>query len=144
MNSISTLTSISPSTSKPQTAEVQAATKSKKTQENTTEKSAKNQYLQTDKVEISEASQKKLFESKENNSNEKDSDELTGSPKDTIAGESADAANKTNGSDIDKEIRELSLKLMELSIEIERLKDKEYSESVNQCKKSKRWKWSSR
>jgi hypothetical protein len=89
--------------------------------------SSNNKYLQPDKVEISEASLKKLSESEEED--QKKSLNITDELK---TKEDAEAISKTNESDIDEEIRELSLEILELTIKIEMLKAKEDKESVEE------------
>lgn len=88
--------------------------------------SPKDKYLQPDQVEISEESRKKLSESEEAQKKS-----LSISNKAT-AKEGVNTKGKAEESDIDKEIRELSLEILELTIQIERLKNKEDKKSVQQ------------
>lgn len=127
MESISTLTSVishkNTSSSQEKIIPVNEISIGEK-QSNT---SSNNKYLQPDKVEISEASLKKLSESEEED--QKKSLNITDELK---TKEDAEAISKTNESDIDEEIRELSLEILELTIKIEMLKAKEDKESVEE------------
>jgi hypothetical protein len=129
MNNILTMSSIASSAHKQPTPAISSSTVAEKSVEKTSNTTVEKQYLQPDKVEISAASQKKLSESE---SEEKNSAETTESDKDVKAKSDVDTASKTNKSDIDKEIRELSMEIMELSIKIENLKAKEDAESVKE------------
>jgi hypothetical protein len=86
-----------------------------------------NKYLQPDQVEISEASRKKLSESEE-----KDPQELADTSDKVMTKEEVDATSKTNESDIDKQIRELSMEILDISIQIQMLEGKENKESVEE------------
>jgi hypothetical protein len=86
-----------------------------------------NKYLQPDQVEISEASRKKSSESEE-----KDPQELADTSDKVMTKEEVDATSKTNESDIDKQIRELSMEILDISIQIQMLEGKENKESVEE------------
>lgn len=86
-----------------------------------------NKYLQPDQVEISEASRKKLSESEE-----KDPQKLADTSDKVVNKEEVNATSKTNESDIDKQIRELSMEILDISIQIQMLEGKENKESVEE------------
>ncbi len=125
MNSISTLTSVSSFTSQPQAAEIKASVITEKAQEQTGEKSVEKKHLPTDKVDISEAAQKKLSESET-------SSEKTGTAKDVMAEEEVATETQNTASDPEKEIRQLSLEILEITVKIEMLKTKEDQESIKE------------
>lgn len=87
---------------------------------------SKDKYLQPDQVDISEASRKKLSESEET---QKKSFSISNK---TTAKEEVSTKGNADESDIDKEIRELSLEILELTIQIEMLKSKEDKKSVQE------------
>lgn len=127
MESISTLTNAIPQTNKGYSQEKATPSVDVSLEEKQSNTLLNNKYLQPDEVEISEASLKKLSESEE------DQKDLENTIDKAMSKEEAAAAiNKPNESDIDKEIRELSLEILELSIKIEMLKAKEDKESVKE------------
>lgn len=86
-----------------------------------------NKYLQPDQVEISEASRKKLSESEG-----KDPQELADTTEKVMTKGEVNVTSKANESDIDKEIRELSMQILEISVQIQMLEGKENKESVEE------------
>jgi len=94
--------------------------------ESSSNKSLKDKYLQPDQVEISEASRQKLSEE------EKDQEHSFDISNNRITKYEAEVTKGANDSDIDKEIRELSMEILELTIKIEMLKAKEDKESIKE------------
>ena len=90
-----------------------------------------NKQLQTDKIVLSAEAKAKSAEAEENEGEDKksiDASSLNG-VKSTAE---VEAENKASESDLDKEIRELSMKMLELSVKIQLLQDKEDKESVKE------------
>jgi len=94
--------------------------------ESSSNKSLKDKYLQPDQVEISEASRQKLSDE------EKDQEHSFDISNNRITKDEAEVTKGANDSDIDKEIRELSMEILELTIKIEMLKAKEDKESIKE------------
>lgn len=82
-----------------------------------------SEHLQPEQVEISEASRKKLSESEE---------DTTKNFSTVMTTEEVEAEKKKNESDLDKEIRKLSVEILEITIQIEMLKNKEDKESIKE------------
>jgi len=127
MESISTLTSVIPHTSAGSSQEKVVSVNDVLPEEKQSNMSSNNKYLQPDKVEISEASLKKLSESEE-----EDQKTSLNTLDKVKTSEEAEAISQTNESDIDEEIQKLSLEILELTIKIEMLKAKEDKESVKE------------
>ena len=127
MDSISTPTSVIPHTNTVVSQEKVIPVNEASIGEKQSNISSNNKYLQPDKVEISEASLKKLSESEE-----EDQKKSLSTIDKVKTKEDAEAISKTNESDIDEEIRELSLEILELTIKIEMLKAKEDKKSVEE------------
>jgi len=83
--------------------------------------------LQPDNVVISKESQEKIDSENEVNKEDKTERKLTPEAE-------AKLAEEKEESDLDKIIQELSVKIMELSLQIEQLKNKEDTESVKERK----------
>jgi len=83
--------------------------------------------LQPDNVVISKESQEKIDSENEVNKEDKTEQKLTPEAE-------AKLAEEKEESDLDKIIQELSVKIMELSLQIEQLKNKEDTESVKERK----------
>ncbi|KGJ91735.1 hypothetical protein [Colwellia psychrerythraea] len=92
----------------------------------------KSKQLQPDKVEIS-------TEAKNISAEERDTEDKKSIDASSLSGimslEEAAAAEKANESDLDKRIRELSMEILEISVKIQLLQDKEDKESVKERQK---------
>ena len=86
--------------------------------------------LQPDKVVLSAEGKAKSTEAEEKEGEDKKS--IDASSLNNMTAEEAAAAEKASESDLDKEIRELSMKVLELSVKIQLLQDKEDKESVKE------------
>ncbi len=86
--------------------------------------------LQPDTVELSEESKAKSAEAekKEDTNKAMDGSRLNS----VMTKEELDAANKADASELDEQIRELSMEILELSLKIEMLKAKEDNESMKE------------
>ena len=92
----------------------------------------KSKQLQPDKVALSEEAKAKSAEAEETeHKNNIDASSLNG-VKSTAE---VAAENKSSESELDKEIRELSIEILELSVKIQMLQDKEDKESVKERQK---------
>ncbi|MCJ8294218.1 MAG: hypothetical protein MJK15_07405 [Colwellia sp.] len=94
----------------------------------------KNKQLQADEVVLSAEAKAKSAEAEEKEGKDKttiDASSLNGVKS---AAEVA-AENKASESDLDKDIRELSIEILELSVKIQMLQDKEDKESVKERQK---------
>ncbi|NQY47802.1 MAG: hypothetical protein HRT50_01640 [Colwellia sp.] len=92
----------------------------------------KSKQLQPDKVALSEEAKAKSAEAEETeHKNNIDASSLNG-VKSTAE---VAAENKSSESELDKEIRELSIEILELSVKIQMLQDKEDKESVKELQK---------
>ncbi len=88
-----------------------------------------NKQLQPDEVVLSAEAKSAAAEEKEaENKKNIDASSLNG----VMSPEEAAAAKKSGESDLDKEIRELAMKVLELSVKIQLLQDKEDKESVKE------------
>lgn len=126
MESISTLNSVIPHSHKNNFSEKTVPTIEAVDQEKQSNL-IHNKYLQPDQVEISEASRKKLSASENKNPQESaDIEDKVMSKKELVAN------NEANESNIDKEIRKLSMEILELSIQIQMLEGKENKESLKE------------
>lgn len=94
----------------------------------------KNKQLQPDQLALSEEAKAKSAEA-EASTNEKDEAKKSidaSSLSGAMSPEEAAAAEKAKESDIDKQIRELSMEILELSVKVQMLQDKEDKESVKE------------
>lgn len=94
----------------------------------------KSKQLQPDKLALSEEARAKSAED-EANTKEKDDTKKTidaSSLSGAMSPEEAAAAEKAKESDIDEKIRELSMEILELSVKIQMLQDKEDKESIKE------------
>ena len=94
----------------------------------------KSKQLQPDQLALSEEAKAKSAED-EANTKEKDDNRKTidaSSLSGAMSAEEAAAAEKAKESDIDKQIRELSMEILELSVKVQMLQDKEDKESVKE------------
>jgi len=94
-----------------------------------------NKHLQPDQLALSNEAKAKSVEA---SSEEKDQDKKTidaSSLSGVMTAEEAAAADKANESELDKKIRELSMQILELSVKIQMLQDKEDKESVQERQK---------
>jgi len=90
----------------------------------------KSKQLQPDQLALSEESKAKSTEAEKKDEDKKNID--ANSLRNTMTAEEAAAAEKAQESDLDKEIRELSMEILELSVKIQMLQDKEDTESVKE------------
>ena len=92
--------------------------------------SAKNKQLQPDQLALSEEAKAKSAEAEEKHEDKTsiDGSSLSG----VMSPEEAAAAEKASESDLDKQIRELSMEILELSVKIQMLQDKEAKESIKE------------
>lgn len=93
--------------------------------------SKNNKQLQPDEVVLSAEAKAKSAQAEEKEAEDKkniDASNLNG----VMSPEEAAAAEKANESDLDKRIRELSMEILELSVKIQMLQDKEDKESVKE------------
>lgn len=90
----------------------------------------KNKQLQPDQLALSEEAKAKSTEAEKNDKDKKNID--ASSLGNVMTAEEAAAAEKAQESDLDKEIRELSMEILELSVQIQMLQDKEDKESVKE------------
>jgi len=94
----------------------------------------KSKQLQPDQLALSEEARAKSAEA-EANTKEKD-EAKTNIDASSLSGamspEEAAAAEKAKESDLDKQIRELSMEILELSVKIQMLQDKEDKESIKE------------
>lgn len=90
-----------------------------------------SKQLQPDKIALSEEAKAKSAEENKQEKTAIDANSLNA----VMSQEEADAAEKSNESDIDKRIRELSMEILELSVKIQMLQDKEDKESVKERQK---------
>ncbi len=127
MENISTISSFTPPAQKKDVQEIVIDTNEVVNIEDSSNKSLKDKYLQPDQVEISEASRKKLSDE------EKDQEQSSNISNKLTTKDEAEVTKGANDSDIDKEIRELSMEILELTIKIEMLKAKEDKESVKEA-----------
>ena len=94
----------------------------------------KNKQLQADEVVLSAEAKAKSAEAEEKEGKDKksiDASSLNG----VMTAEEVAAANTASENDLDKEIRELSMEILELSVKIQMLQDKEDKESVKERQK---------
>jgi hypothetical protein len=96
-----------------------------------------NKQLQPDKLALSEEAKAKSAEvnSEENNTKDTTEDKKSfdaSGLNNVMTAEEAAAADKANESDLDKRIRELSMEILDLSVQIQMLQDKEDKESVKE------------
>jgi len=96
--------------------------------------SAKNKALQPDQLALSEEAKTKSAAAEKKDSEDKKSIDAS-SLSNTKTAEEAAATGESNESDLDKEIRELGMKVLELSVQIQMLQDKEDKESVKERQK---------
>lgn len=91
--------------------------------------STKNKNLQPEQLALSEEAKTKSTEVEGKLADKKsiDASSLNG----VMSAEEA-AAEKSNESDLDKQIRELSMEILELSVKVQMLQDKEDKESVKE------------
>jgi len=127
MENISTISSFTPPAQKKDVQEIIIDTNEVVNIEDSSNKSLKDKYLQPDQVEISEASRKKLSDE------EKDQEQPSNISNKLTTKDEAEVTKGANDSDIDKDIRELSMEILELTIKIEMLKAKEDKESVKEA-----------
>ena len=125
MESISTINNVIPSIDKKYSLEKASMPIDVEPQENPTNTLLSSKYLQPDQVNISETSRKKLSESEEED--QKTSTDISDK---VMTKEEVIATSKAN--DIDKEIRELSMEILDITIQIEMLKGKENKESIKE------------
>jgi len=92
----------------------------------------KSKQLQPDQLALSEEAKAKSTEAEaeENDEDKKNID--ASSLGNVMTAEEAAAAEKAQESELDKEIRELSMEILELSVQIQMLQDKEDKESVKE------------
>ena len=90
----------------------------------------KSKYLQPDKLALSEEAKAKSAEAEDKDKDKSSID--ASSLSNAMTPEEAAAAEKSNESDIDKKIRELSMEILEISVQIQMLQDKEDKESVKE------------
>lgn len=126
MENISTVSSFIPPAQNKDVQEKTLPTNEAINTEMSSNKSLKDKYLQPDQVEISEASRKKLSDE------EKDQEQSLNISNKLRTKDEVEATKGANESDIDKQIRELSMEILELTIKIEMLKAKEDQESVKE------------
>ena len=94
----------------------------------------KNKQLQADEVVLSAEAKAKSAEAEEKADKDKttiDGSSLSG----VMSPEEVAAAEKAGENDLDKQIRELSMEILELSVKIQMLQDKEDKESVKERQK---------
>lgn len=127
MENISTISSFTPPAQKKDVQDKILDTNEVVNIDDSSNKSLKDKYLQPDQVEISEASRKKLSDE------EKDQEPSSNISNKLTTKDDAEVTKGTNDSDIDKQIRELSMEILELTIKIEMLKAKEDKESVKEA-----------
>jgi len=127
MENISTISSFTPPAQKKDVQEIIIDTNEVVNIEDSSNKSLKDKYLQPDQVEISEASRKKLSDE------EKDQEQPSNISNKLTTKDEAEVTKGANDSDIDKDIRELSMEILELTIKIEMLKAKEDKESIKEA-----------
>jgi len=90
----------------------------------------KSKQLQPDQLALSEEAKEKSTEAEKKDQDKKSID--ASSLGNVMTAEEAAAAEKAQESDLDKEIRELSMEILELSVKIQMLQDKEDKESVKE------------
>ena len=90
----------------------------------------KSKQLQPDQLALSEEAKAKSTETEKKDDGKKSID--GSSLNNVMTAEEAAAAEKAQESDLDKEIRELSIEILELSVKIQLLQDKEDKESVKE------------
>ena len=91
----------------------------------------KSKQLQPDQLALSEEAKAKSAKAEAGTNKDKksiDASRLSGA----MTAEEAAAAEKAKESDLDKKIRELSMEILELSVKIQMLQDKEDKESVKE------------
>jgi len=121
INSHLSLNTSSLATSSPQVVPPQETTASRSSPE-------KSKQLQPDQLALSEEAKAKSTEAEDEDKKTIDASSL----RNTMTAEEAAAAEKAQESDLDKEIRELSMEILELSVKIQMLQDKEDKESVKE------------
>ncbi|MDX2367297.1 MAG: hypothetical protein QNK36_02640 [Colwellia sp.] len=127
MESISTINTVTPPIDKKYSREEILPTidiQPSKKQSNTL---LTSKFLQPDQVEISEASRKKSSEAQE-----KSLQKLADTTDKVMTKEETAATSKATEGDIDKEIRELSMEILEITVQIEMLNGKEDKESIKE------------
>jgi len=90
----------------------------------------KSKQLQPDQLALSEEAKAKSTEAEKDDEDKKNID--ASSLGNVMTAEEAAAAEKAQESELDKEIRELSMEILELSVQIQMLQDKEDKESVKE------------
>jgi hypothetical protein len=90
----------------------------------------KGKQLQPDQLALSEEAKAKSTEAEKSDEDKKNID--ASSLGNVMTADEAAAAEKAQESELDKEIRELSMEILELSVKIQMLQDKEDKESVKE------------
>jgi len=94
-----------------------------------------NKQLQPDQLAISEEAKTKSAEASSEETKEGKKNFDASNLNNVMTAEEAAAADKANENDLDKRIRELSMEILELSVQIQMLQDKEDKESVKERQK---------
>ena len=89
-----------------------------------------NKRLQQDQVALSDEAKAKSAEAEQKNEDKKSID--ASSLNNNMTAEEAAAAEKSDESELDERIKELSIQILELSVKIQMLQDKEDKESVKE------------
>ncbi|WP_232771090.1 hypothetical protein [Colwellia sp. 75C3] len=93
---------------------------------------AKSKQLQPDQVALSEEAKAKSAAAETKEKDEEKNSIDASSLSNAMTAEEAASAEKAQESDLDKQIRELSMEILELSVKIQMLQDKEDKESVKE------------